>query len=110
MKSPASIAAALLVLSVSAGFSACAPIDTGPMPALVGPDVNRLQPGVSTLRDAIVELGPSMAETNMGDGTRLYQWGFDVYRYGSPRYMLVSITFDSANVMIGVESRVEVPY
>ena len=42
--------------------------------------VRQLQPGVTTEKDAIAQLGPPAATNNNGDGTQLLQWQ---YVYGT---------------------------
>ncbi len=104
------IALALALGVASLSLNGCAAIEPFEFPALTGPDVSKLEPGVSTLSEAIAELGEPMSESKMYDGTMVYQWMYDIYRYASLRGVHVIIVFDKNDVMVGVEHKSEIPY
>lgn len=110
MKTLAIISSVLAITVAVPALSACAPIAPVSYPALAGPDVDSLQPGVTTLREAIIEMGASASISDMGGGEKLYQWMFDIYRYGSQRAVHVAILFNKAGVMVRIDHKAEIPY
>lgn len=98
-----------LVLAASFG-AGCTSVSADLATASAGPNVDLLQPGTSTLRDAIVELGPIAAEADMGDGTKLYQWMYVGIRNGRRVGVHVAILFNARGVMQSLQSRSEIPY
>lgn len=107
------LAAAIFVLIAavpSLSLSGCSAASTIEYPALTGPNFDSFQPGVTTLREAIVEMGASVSQSDMGDGTTLYQWMFDIFRYNSKRAVHIAILFDKKGTMVAVSHKSEIPY
>ncbi len=104
------VAATLVIFAATPALTGCAALTPFEFPAYTGPNFENFQPGVTSLREAIVELGAPMSESDMGDGTKLYQWMFDIYRYESKRAVHLAILFDRKNTMVSVSMKTEVPY
>lgn len=68
-------------------------------------NVNELTPGRSTLADATALLGPPSAESDMGDGTTLYQWQYVQGTVVGGSGAHVAILFDREGTMIRVTHR-----
>jgi len=60
----------ITAIAVTAALAGCASYGEKFDPALI----DQLQPGVSTVEDAVALLGPYNGQSVMPDGTRIYTW------------------------------------
>lgn len=106
---PSRIALALaLGLAALTSASGCAPVDLD-IPAFVGPNADELQPGKTTEAEATALLGRPMSVSTMPFGKRLVQWQYHIARYGSRRYVHLTVVFDGKGVMESISHQAEIP-
>lgn len=64
--------------------------------------VDQLEPGVSTIADAVKLLGPSTAESSLANNSKLLQWQYSQGSIVASSGAHVAILFDQAGRMVRI--------